>query len=106
MPLADAGTISKGYWGEVGVPCGVVAARNKPAGDNEFANKESPEVAASPEISSRRLSSVSRKDLRRLKVVAARLLRAPSVRRTLRGHLSMNRKFLFGLFALAGAAVG
>jgi hypothetical protein len=101
MPLSDAATISKGYCGTLAVPVAVVAARSKPALDSDPANMESPEVAPSPATISRRLSNLSRKNLRGLKFVAAKLLRAPFVRRILGGHLAMNRKFLFGLFALA-----
>src|ERR1700722_17765043 len=99
MPLSDAATISNGYCGASANP------RNNPAGDNGRANTESPEVAANPATISRRLSNLSRKSLRRLKFVAAKLLRAPWVRRSLLGHLAMNRKLFFGLVALPRAAV-
>jgi hypothetical protein len=71
MPLSDAATISKGYGGAFAKLC------NKLAAGVELANAESPEVAASPATISRRLSNLSRKNLRRLKFVAAKLLRAP-----------------------------
>src|ERR1700722_13223607 len=100
MPLSDAATISNGYCGASANP------RNNPAGDNGRANTESPEVAANPATISRRLSNLSRKSLRRLKFVAAKLLRAPYLRRgPLLGHLALNRKFLFGLVAPAEPAV-
>src|ERR1700743_1450905 len=98
MPLSDAATISNGY-------CGASAKlRNKLAGDKGPANIESPEVA-SPATISRRLSNLSRKSLRRLKFVAAKLLRAPRIRCRLISHLAVNRKFLLGLVASAKSAV-
>src|SRR6202000_1733320 len=100
MPLFDAGTISNGYRGVS------VAARNKFAGDNDPANSESPEVAASPATISRRPRKPARKSLRRLKVIPAKLLRTPFVRWTIRSQLAVNRKFFFGFIPLARAAVG
>src|ERR1700761_4123426 len=108
MPLSAATTSSNGYCGApvtAAALCGVNAARSKPDGDNEPANAESPEVAASPATISRRLSNLSRKGLRRLKFVVAKLLRAPQVRCRLFGHLAVNRKLFFGLFALAEPAI-
>src|SRR5580693_7184433 len=103
MPLADAGTISKGYCGAT--TSEFMAARYRHVGEKP-ANAENAEVAPSLAIISRRLSNLSGENLRRLKVVASELLRAPSVRRTVRSQLTVNRKLFFRLFALAGAAVG
>src|SRR5579863_8555633 len=102
MPLADGGMISKGYWA---APPGVTAARKTSDKPGSPPNPAKAEAAPKPAIISRRLSNPSWKSLRRLKVVVAKLLRAPFVRRAVRGQLAVNRKFLLGIIALAGTAV-
>lgn len=104
MPLADPGTISKGYCG--GPTAELIIPRHRHVVGEKPANTENAEVAPSLAIISRRLSNLSGENLRRLKVVASELLRAPSVRRTVRSQLTVNRKLFFSLFALACAAVG
>lgn len=94
----DVGTIPNGCCG------GAVAACRRLAGETESANAEIAEAAPSPAIISRRLSNLLRKHLRRLKVVAAELLRAPFFRWTTRSQLAVNRKFLFSLVAFTRAA--
>src|SRR3984957_7324401 len=99
MPLSDEATISNGYCGAA------VTFANNLCGDEKPADTESAEVAASPATISRRLSSLLRKELRRLKFVAAKLLRAPRVRCRLVGPLVVDPEFLFGLLASAKPAV-
>ncbi len=102
MRLADAGTISKGY---CGLATGNATSRKIPAALVAPAITDRAEVAPSPAMISRRLSSLSRKNWRRLNVVVARLLRAPFVRRAIRSQLAVNREFLFGFVPFAGAAI-